>query len=285
MVNLLDRVNADHMYIKTPNLYAMDDMYENEYDSIVPRWQHAQDRIPDRELNNRYEEEALKWQRQDDLLRGFLSDTDKEKFSDAFATGDYSDVMAEGDLYTKRQFDEVRDAILKIADEYGISPKEAADWYVNMVNSKNSIRRHSIEEFDPSTQQGFASRLIFGDYDPESELEEPMSSSEMAADIGWGFTPLWGLQYGHELEKRWKRGYRPGLLEAGLLVAPFVARPAYKAGKAFTKAFKDRRAYEKVLRANALPMPKPNKKVFTGRKFEDMYIDPEMEFTPYEEVR
>lgn len=254
-------------------------------DRILRRPIAAQNTIPNGMADARYSEELLKWQRQDDLNRGYLSEDDKERFIDAFSTGNYDNVIPEGDLFTRRRYDDARDYIDRISYYYGIPREEVAKRYVNEMNSENSRMRHSIEPLDPSTQQSFASRLIWGDDDPEDELADEQTPGEGAADIGWDLTPFWGLMYARELEKKWQRGYKPGLVEAAMLGIPFVARPVYRAGKAFMNAFRNRRAYERALKANALPMPEPNTKVFTGRKFEDKYVAPDMEFTPYEEVR
>lgn len=245
----------------------------------------VQSTIPNRMADARYDDELLKWQRQDDLNRGYLSEDDKERFINAFSTGNYDDVVPEGDLFTRRYYDDARDFIDRISHYYGIPREEAAKWYVNEMNSENSRMRHSIEPLDPSTQQSFASRLIWGDYDPEAELADERPLGDDVADIGWGFTPLWGLTYGRELEKKWMRGYKPGLVDAAMIGVPFMVRPAYRGGKAFINAYKNRRAYERMLKANALPKPRPNTKAWTGRRFEDVYVDPNMEFTPYEEVR
>jgi hypothetical protein len=75
-----------------------------------------------------------------------------------------------------------------------------------------------------------------------------------------------------------------------MLAAPFLARPVYKAGRGFVRGFKGRRDYEKALKANALPLPDPNRTVIEKGMFgrprtTRRYVDPSMEFTPYEEVR
>jgi hypothetical protein len=269
---------------------TMAEQLDEERDYIVPRGQHMQDVVPSVKPDMDYLEEMLKWQRQDDLSRGYLSDTDKGKFTEALASGDYRDVASDLDLVSSRAFDDIRQGVMEMARRYGMTPEEAAREYVEYVNEQNSLTPTAIQELDPSTQQSFSSRLLWGDYDPEAELEEPMSSAEMAADIGWGLTPLWGLIYGHDIEKRWQRGYRPGLIEAGMLAAPFLARPVYKAGRGFVRGFKGRRDYEKALKANALPLPDPNRTVIEKGMFgrprtTRRYVDPSMEFTPYEEVR
>lgn len=268
---------------------TMAEQLDEERDYIDPRGQHMQDAIPSVKPDMDYLEEMLKWQRQDDLSRGYLSETDKGKFAEALASGDYRDVASDLDLVSSMAFDDIRQGVMEMARRYGMTPEEAAREYVEYVNEQNSLTPTAIQELDTSTQQSLGSRLLWGDYDPEAELEEPMSSAEMAADIGWGFTPLWGLTYGHDIEKRWKRGYRPGLVEAGMLAAPFLVRPAYKAGRAFVKNFKGRRDYEKALKANALPLPDPNRTVIEKGMFgrprtTRRYVDPFMEFTPYEEV-
>lgn len=269
---------------------TMEEQLENERDYIDPIGEHMQDVIPSVKPDMDYLEEMLKWQRQDDMSRGYLSETDKGKFAEALASGDYRDVASDMDMVSRRDFDDIRQGVMGMACRYGMTPEEAAREYVEYVNEQNSLTPTAIQELDPSTKQSLGSRLLWGDYDPEAELEEPMSSADMAADIGWGLTPLWGLTYGHDIEKRWKRGYRPGLVEAGMLAAPFIARPVYKAGRGFVKGFKRTRDYEKALKANALPLPDPNRTVIERGMFgrprtTRRYVDPSMEFTPYEEVR
>ena len=269
---------------------TMEEQLEDERDYFNPRGQHMQDAIQNVKPDMDYLEEMLKWQRQDDMSRGCLSETDKGKFAEAISSGDYRDIASDLDLVSRKALDDIRHNVNRMARRYGMTPEEAAREYVEYVNEQNSLTPTAIQELDPSTQQSLGSRLLWGDYDPEAELEEPMSSAEMAADIGWGLTPLWGLTYGHDIEKRWKRGYRPGLIEAGMLAAPFLARPAYRAGRGLVRNFKARRDYEKALKANALPMPDPNttvieKGMFGRPRTTRRYVDPSMEFTPYEEVR
>lgn len=279
---------------------TMEEQLEDERDYFNPRGQHMQDAIQNVKPDMDYLEEMLKWQRQDDMSRGYLSETDKGKFAEAISSGDYRDVASDLDLVSRKAFDDIRQDVIRMGRRYGMTPEEAAREYVEYANEQNSLTPTAIQELDPSTQQSLGSRILWGDYDPEAELEEPMSSADMAADIGWGLTPLWAPAYGHDIEKRWKRGYRPGLVELGMLAAPFVGAKAYKAlarRMARRKALSipnawQRRAWqrESSLKANALPMPEPNmtaieRGMFGRLRTTRRYVDPNMELTPYKEIK
>lgn len=82
-----------------------------------------------------------------------------------------------------------------------------------------------------------------------------------------------------------RSGRMPGLIDATFLSG--LPYRAAHAAKNFAGAYKQRRALEKALRARSLTRPNPNVRAFDTRRgrMEDIYVAPDMEFTPYEEVK
>ena len=155
-------------------------------------------------------------------------------------------------------------------------------------------RREAYPQYDERFMDNLGD-LVLG-YDPREGAEDYEPEEFGTADkamFGAMFAPgrvgrTAGALLGADIAYDIARGRRvPGAIDAMWLggLGARGARNAYRAGKAFTNAYKNRRAYERMLKANALPRPRPNTKAWTGRRFEDVYVDPNMEFTPYEEVR
>lgn len=149
---------------------------------------------------------------------------------------------------------------------------------------KDMLAPHSLE---PAGQQSRASAFFFG-YNPNGGKDFGWKD---AAEMGVYAVPVVGnTYYASEIVDRIRNGEVPGFLEAAMAVpiAGHVLKrvPKYLRGfKNFRAQQEARRAFERELDKRALTRPRPNTKAWTGRRFEDVYVDPNMEFTPYEEVR
>ena len=149
---------------------------------------------------------------------------------------------------------------------------------------EDMLAPHSLE---PAEQQSRASAFLFG-YNPNPSEDFGWKD---AAEFGIYAAPVVGnAYYASELVDRVREGAVPGFLE-GALAVPIAGHvlkraPKYLRGlKNFRAQQEARRAFEMELDKRALTRPRPNTKAWTGRRFEDVYVDPNMEFTPYEEVR
>lgn len=141
---------------------------------------------------------------------------------------------------------------------------------------------------------GYDPREGAEDYEPEYE-EDPLYDAALL-----GFVPgagaasraargIGAAAFGGIIGKDVAEGRRLGALDLAFMggAAGAGARRLGQARKSFQEGFRRgraRRAYERALRKQALPQPGPNRRVFNGRRFEDRYVDPNMEYTPYEEV-
>lgn len=181
--------------------------------------------------------------------------------------------------------------VLDIPTEY----TDDMDTYKNALYEmryEDMLAPHSLE---PAGQQSKLNAFLFG-YDPNPSGED--FGWKDAAEFGIYAAPVVGnAYYASELVDRVREGAVPGFLE-GALAVPIAGHvlkraPKYLRGlKNFRAQQEARRAFERELDKRALTMPKPNKKVleqgtfpWSRSKMVDRYVDPNMEFTPYEEVR
>lgn len=176
-------------------------------------------------------------------------------------------------------------------DEYGNEyggafEKNVNDLYVERYHDE--MQPHSIRQArTPSKAEAF----LFGVNPPDAEEHDFLSPRTLAYLVpGVG-----EYLYGSEVAEQVGRGGMPGFVETaafGVPIAKAAARRAFRIGKGLLNAKRvseARRAaqaeMDRQMRSRVLPRPRPNTKAWTGRRFEDVYVDPNMEFTPYEEVR
>lgn len=228
-----------------------------------------------------------------------------------------ADAMRRKEMYSKRPRDWSNEDIEELAfdrvnnsmeyiPEYNpndrrnfVEPSyEEPDMYDRYVNALAGLRYedtlvpHSLE---PAEQQSKLNAFLFG-YNPNGGGED--FGWKDAAEMGVYAAPVVGnAYYASEMIDRIKNGEVPGLLE-GALALP-IARHVLKRAPKYLRGLKNfraqqeaRRAFERELDKRALTMPKPNKKVleqgtfpWSRSKMVDRYVDPNMKFAPYEEVR
>ena len=197
---------------------------------------------------------------------------------------DSSDYIPEYDSNDERKFVEV-----------SYEEPNGYDRYANALASlryEDTLAPHSLE---PAEQQSRLDAFLYG-YNPNAGGED--FGWKDAAEMGVYAAPIVGsAYYASEMIDRIKNGEVPGFLE-GALAVPLAGHvlkraPKYLRGlKNFRAQQEARRAFERELDRRALTMPKPNKKVLEQGDFPwsrprmvDRYVDPNMKFTPYEEVK
>lgn len=170
----------------------------------------------------------------------------------------------------------------------------AYDRYVDALagmRHEDMIAPHSIEPVEPQSK---LSAFLFG-YNPNGGGEDFEWAD--AAKMGvYGIPVVGNAYYASELFDEVRNGGVPGFLETAFAVP--ILGGALRRAPRFFKGLKNfraqqeaRRAFERELDKRALKMPGPNKKVleqgnfpWSRPKMVDRYVDPNMEFTPYEEV-
>lgn len=193
--------------------------------------------------------------------------------------------------YVPQYNPDVDSKVLDVPTEYTDDMDTYKDALYEM-RYEDMLAPHSLEPTEPQSR---ASAFLFG-YNPNGGGED--FGWKDAAEFGIFSAPVVGnAYYASELVDRIKNGEIPGFLE-GALAVPIAGHvlkraPKYLRGlKNFRAKQEARRAFERELDKRALTMPKPNKKVleqgnfpWSRSKMVDRYVDPNMEFTPYEEVR
>lgn len=201
------------------------------------------------------------------------------------------DRMNSTDGYVPQYNPDMDRKVLDIPTEY-IDGMDAYKDALYAMRYEDTMVPHSLE---PAGQQSKLNAFLFG-YNPNGGGED--FGWKDAAKMGVYTAPVVGnAYYASEIVDRIRNGEIPGFLEAAMAVpiAGHVLKraPKYLRGwKNFRAQQEARRAFERELDKRALTMPKPNKKVleqgtfpWSRSKMVDRYVDPNMKFTPYEEVR
>lgn len=244
------------LYDKRPRDWSDEDMYELAYDMM----NDVQDYVPESRDYEVYMPSNRKYD--DRMVKDF-----------------------------QRKASEIRSGTYRPVDEYGREFTGAFDRNMDdlaLSRYYDALTPHSISAPQhPSKAEAF----LFGVNPPDAEEHEFLSPRTLAYMVpGVG-----EYLYGSEVAEQIGEGGMPGFVETaafGVPIAKAAARRAFRIGKGLLNAQRTseaRRAaraeMDRQMRRNALPRPRPNTKAWTGRRFEDVYVDPNMEFTPYEEVR
>jgi len=178
-----------------------------------------------------------------------------------------------------------------------LRPQPQLDYDPSVRQVGQPMRRFEPYQQTPAWLEAVSDILV--GYDPREGAENYDPEYDRAAwEDAWmlGMVPGVGkaaqaarlagtAAFGGSIVNDARAGRIPGLIDATFLSG--LPYRAARAAKNFAGAYKQRRALEKALRARALKRPDPNVRAFDTRRgrMEDIYVSPDMEFTPYEEVK